>query len=58
MPNTKRKRSDYRLELNEEQFEAFSKIAKTRGQSIEWVVLEALDRFIEIEKQSCRLSQN
>ena len=54
MSNKVRKRSDYRLELNEEQFESFARIAKKRGQSIEWVVLEALDKYIETEKQSCQ----
>jgi hypothetical protein len=58
MPNKNRKRSDYRLELDAKQFEAFSKIAKTKGQSVEEAVLEALDRFIETEKQICQLPKS
>jgi hypothetical protein len=58
MPNKKRKRSDYRLELDAKQLEAFSKIAKTKGQSVEEAVLTALDRFIEIEQQTCQLPKS
>jgi hypothetical protein len=54
MPNKKRKRSNYYLELDAEQLEMFTQLAKTKGQSVEEVVLSALDRFIESEKQLCQ----
>jgi hypothetical protein len=58
MPNKKRKRSDYQFELSSGQLEAFLEIALKEDRPIEDVILGALDRFIETEKQSCQPPQN
>lgn len=53
MPNQIRKRSNYLLALTEDQFERCLKLSKERQQSVEDLVLEAIDEFIERQKQ-CR----
>ena len=55
MPNKKRKRSEYQFELSSEQLEAFLEIAAKEDRPLEDVILGALDRFIETEKQSCQV---
>jgi hypothetical protein len=52
VPNQPRKRSDYLLALTEEQFERFEEIANSRQQSVEQVLLDALDEFIQHEKEN------
>jgi hypothetical protein len=54
MPNNKRKRSEYQFELSRRQLEAFLEIALKEDRPLEEVILGALDRFIETEKQSCQ----
>ena len=52
MPNKKRKRSDYQFELSSGQLEAFLEIALKEDRPLEEVILGALDKYIESEKQS------
>lgn len=52
MPNQDRKRSDYVITLSEEQAQRLAEIAEARGQTADQVLLDALDRFIQTEKQS------
>ena len=55
MPNKQRKRSEYQFELSKRQLEAFLEIALKEDRPLEDVILGALDRFIETEKQSCQV---
>ena len=52
MPNKKRKRSEFVLTLSDEQHRAFLKLAMKMDKSLEQVVLEAIDQYIETEKQT------
>jgi hypothetical protein len=54
MPSNKRKRSEYQFELSKRQLEAFLEIALKEDRPLEEVILGALDKYIESEKQSCQ----
>jgi hypothetical protein len=54
MPSKQRKRSEYQFELSKRQLEAFLEIALKEDRPLEEVILGALDKYIESEKQSCQ----
>jgi hypothetical protein len=54
MSNIQRKRSEYEFQLSNRQLEAFLEIAAKEDRPLEEVILGALDKYIEYEKESCR----
>jgi hypothetical protein len=55
MSNNQRERSDYyEFQLSDSQLAAFLEIATKEDRPLEEVILGALDKYIETEKQSCQ----
>jgi hypothetical protein len=54
MTNNQRERSEYQFQLSDRQLAAFLEIAAKEDMPLEDVILGALDKYIETEKQSCR----
>jgi len=55
MSNNLRERSDYyEFQLSDSQLAAFLEIAAKEDRPLEEVILGALDKYIETEKQSCQ----
>jgi hypothetical protein len=53
MPNIERKRSEFVYNLSNQQMEALVEIAFCADRPLLEVVMEAIDRYIEQEKNSC-----
>jgi hypothetical protein len=55
MSSNRRERSDYyEFQLSDRQLEAFLEIAAKKDRPLEEVILGALDKYIETEKQTCQ----
>ena len=54
MSNKQRKHSEYEFQLSDSQLEAFLEIAAKEDRPLEEVILGALDKYIQTEKQSCQ----
>jgi hypothetical protein len=57
MSNSERKRSDYEFHLSKQQLEAFLKIAAKEDRSFKELIDEAIDRYIQREKETCQKEQ-
>jgi hypothetical protein len=57
MPNNQRERSEYQFQLSDRQLAAFLEIAAKEDRPLEEVILGALDKYIETEKQTCQQSK-
>ncbi len=54
MPNIERQRSEYVYTLSPQQMAQLTEIAFRRDQPLLFVVMEAIDQYIEREKNSCQ----
>jgi predicted transcriptional regulator len=49
MPNENNERSEYQFQVSDEQLEALLKLAYEKDQTLEEMIAEALDQYIERE---------
>jgi predicted transcriptional regulator len=54
MPNENNERSEYEFQVQDEQLEALLKLAYEKDQTLEEMIAEALDQYIEREENNGR----
>jgi hypothetical protein len=54
MDNQKRERSEFVYNLSQNQMEALTELAFTRDRPVLELLMEAIDQFIEQEKNECQ----